>query len=288
MDANSCSSIAGKNFHTAWWIGICGTTLRSYPKGTSSVHDGGVVPTDQWTHIAVTFDGAHRRHYIDGELVATFAETGPLPPSTDEVRIGSDTLWEHSPNGPVDEVRLWNVARTQAQIRETINAPITSATGNPGLVAVWPFENNGNDIIHGHNGTAGGTGAFFAGFGSGPGRVTSATILCIGGSGGRFAVTAKYRTGAPGTPEGQAHVGVNNAGSGILWFFGADNWEVLVRSIAGCALNSRYWVFSTATTNVHYRLEVFDRTGGEQKIYFNYPGPPAPAVTGTSAFATCP
>ena len=26
---------------------------------------------------------------------------------------------------------------------------------------------------------------------------------------------------------------------------------------------------------------------GVNKIYFNYPGPPAPAVTDTGAFATC-
>jgi len=33
---------------------------------------------------------------------------------------------------------------------------------------------------------------------------------------------------------------------------------------------------------------VFDVRAGVNKIYFNYPGPPAPAVTDTNAFATCP
>jgi hypothetical protein len=288
QDANGggCSSIAGKNYVQAWWVGICGTTLRSYLKGSGSQRNGGVIPAGQWTHIAVTFDGANRRHYINGELVGTFAETGPLFTSTDELRIGSDTQWQHTPVGRIDEVRLWSVARTLSQIRDTINTPITTALS--GLVSVWPFETTYAEIIHGHNGTEQGSGVSFFTFGTLPGCTSTSTTLCIGGSGGRFSLNARFRTGAPGTAEGQGQVAVGNAGSGLFWFFGSDNWEVLVKSINGCGLNSRYWVFSAATTNVFYRLEVFDRSAGRQKIYFNYPGPPAPAVTDTSAFATCP
>ena len=39
---------------------------------------------------------------------------------------------------------------------------------------------------------------------------------------------------------------------------------------------------------VFYRMTVYDIHAGAQKIYFNYPGPPAPAVTDVTAFATCP
>jgi hypothetical protein len=35
-------------------------------------------------------------------------------------------------------------------------------------------------------------------------------------------------------------------------------------------------------------MEVLDVVGRQQKIYFNYPGPPAPAVTDVNAFPTCP
>jgi hypothetical protein len=63
---------------------------------------------------------------------------------------------------------------------------------------------------------------------------------------------------------------------------------VMVKVLNGCGLNNRWWLFSAATTNVFYRLEVTDVTTGTSKIYFNYPGPPAPAVTDTDAFATCP
>src|SRR6266540_221365 len=55
-DTGGCSSLAGKDFTKAFWIGVCGTTLRSYLRGSGSLLDGGNVPTG-WTHIAVTWDG---------------------------------------------------------------------------------------------------------------------------------------------------------------------------------------------------------------------------------------
>ena len=62
----------------------------------------------------------------------------------------------------------------------------------------------------------------------------------------------------------------------------------MVKTVNACGFNNRYWAFSAGTTNVFYRLEVLDVRAGVNKIYFNYPGPPAPAVTDTAAFATCP
>src|SRR5262249_49631089 len=64
-----CSSIFGKDYHTAQWVGICGTTLRSYLRGSGSLYDAGIVPQSDWTHVAVTWDGTTHKHYIDGELV---------------------------------------------------------------------------------------------------------------------------------------------------------------------------------------------------------------------------
>ena len=283
-DVSGCASIAGKNYHQAWWIGVCGTTLRSYLKGDGSAKNGGTIPADVWTHIAVTFDGANRRHYINGELVGTFPETGPLGTSGAEVRIGSDVSWQFTPAGRIDEVRIWNVARTIAQLRAAINVPITA--DQPGLVSVWSFQSNFNDIIDVHDGVGVGAGLNFFTFAISNCTNNTATTLCLLD---RFLLLAKFRTGAPGTAEGTGQtVAVANEGSGLFWFFAATNWEIMAKAINGCGLNNRYWIFSAATTNVYYQLEVYDLHEGKRKVYFNYPGPPAPAVTDTSAFATCP
>ena len=117
-DVGGCSNIFGNQYTVAQWVGICGTTLRSYDRGTSSLYDKGTVPPNDWTHIAVTWDGTNRKHYIDGELVGTHAETGNLTNATGEIRIGSDVAYaNHSPIGQIDEVRIWNIGLTQAQIR---------------------------------------------------------------------------------------------------------------------------------------------------------------------------
>ena len=76
--------------------------------------------------------------------------------------------------------------------------------------------------------------------------------------------------------------------SGILWFFSPDNWEILVKILDGCGFNNNYWVFFAATTNVGYTLTVSDTQTGLQKTYTNPLGVASPAVTDTSAFATCP
>lgn len=114
----------------------------------------------------------------------------------------------------------------------------------------------------------------------------SATSLCLND---RHAVSVRWRTDPPGGTLGTGQVApLTTEESGLFWFFGPNNWEVMVKVLNGCGLNDRWWVFTAATTNVYYRLEVFDIQAGVNKVYFNYPGPPAPAVTDVSALATCP
>ena len=285
-----CRSIAGKNWQAAWWIGLCGVsgkpTLRSYLRGSSSSRNGGQIEPGRWTHVAVVFNGTQRLHYINGELAASFDETGALTTSTDEMRIGSDVNWPFPPSGAINEARLWNVARTQDEIRENLSKPITAP--ETGLVAVWPLAGSVNDILGPHDGSTTGTGIGFLTF---PVALncgtTTSTSLCLLN---RFAISARWRTDPPGTlTNGQAPTaGAANAGSGLFQFFSPDNWEIMIKALNGCGLNNRYWIFSAATTNVFYRVEVLDVRAGVQKIYFNYPGPPAPAVTDVNAFATCP
>ena len=76
--------------------------------------------------------------------------------------------------------------------------------------------------------------------------------------------------------------------SGLFWFFGEDNWEMLVKILNACTFNDHYWVFSAATTNVEYTLRVTDRVADVTKTYFNPLGQASSAVTDTAAFATCP
>ena len=280
-DSGGCSSIAGKRWTETWWIGVCGTTLRSYLRGSGSLKDGGVIPPGKWTHIAVTWDGASRRHYINGELISTFADPTPPTTNTSPVDIGSDVAYRHTPIGAIDEVRLWNVARTTQQLRDAINEPILADT--TGLVATWGLNANANDVTGDHNG-AGVGGPGYLTFPVAPFCVPSATTLCLDD---RFAVSAEWRNYSDVT--GVASVAsCGSDDSGLLWFFNPQNWEVLIKSVDGCGLNNRYWIYSAATTDVFYRITVTDVVAGASKTYFNYLGEPAKANNDSDAFATCP
>ncbi len=281
-DAGGCSSIAGKNYTQAWWIGVCGTTFRSYIKGTTSLFDGGKVPANNFVHIAVTYDGAVRKHYVDGELVASKVETGSMTTSATAMRFNSDTAYQFSYANTLDEVRIWNVARTQDEIRSTINTTINSP--QPGLVAVYHLDGSAVDSIGGHNGTTAGTAAYLTSPVALTCGSTTATQLCVTGS--RFALTSTWLK-QDGT-RGIGTVAGSNSTSGLFWFFGADNWELLVKVVDACSLDGHKWIFSAATTNVHYSLIVTDVKGGQTKRYFNYFGQSAPALIDTTSFASCP
>ena len=104
--------------------------------------------------------------------------------------------------------------------------------------------------------------------------------LCLGDS--RYRVRARWQTaeGAQGQAS-VAHVGTND--SGLFWFFGRENWEVLIKVLDGCAVNGNVWVFGASTTNLGYTISVTDTVTGAVKVYRNQPGKPAPAITDNTA-----
>lgn len=112
----------------------------------------------------------------------------------------------------------------------------------------------------------------------------SASALCL--LGGRYRAAIEWRT-ASATGVGHA-VPLTAADSGLFWFFGANNIEVLMKVLDGCGVNGHVWVFASATTNVGFTLTVTDTVGGVVKRYENPLGHAASIVTDTTAFSTCP
>ncbi len=76
-----------------------------------------------WTHLAATYDGATVRLYVNGTQVASGARSGPLAPSTHPLQIGGDSIYGQYFAGLIDDVRVYNVALTAAQIQADMNTP---------------------------------------------------------------------------------------------------------------------------------------------------------------------
>lgn len=104
---------------------------------------------------------------------------------------------------------------------------------------------------------------------------------------GRFAVWANWTDFASNTGSA-TFVPMTSSDSGVMWFFAPTNFEVLIKILDGCGLNSRYWVFFAATTSVQFQINVYDIDHDVLKTYTNTLGVSAAAITDTNAFATCP
>ncbi len=75
------------------------------------------VPINQFTHIACTYDGATVGLYINGALANTATGGAPLGSgNTNGMVIGGNSPNGDSLIGTIDQVRVWNTARTAQQI----------------------------------------------------------------------------------------------------------------------------------------------------------------------------
>ncbi|HEY3000540.1 MAG TPA: LamG-like jellyroll fold domain-containing protein, partial [Acidimicrobiales bacterium] len=80
-------------------------------------------PTNAWTHLAVTYDGANLRLYVNGAVVRTVAVTGPIATSANALRIGGNNVWGEWFAGTIDEVNVYNRALTAAEVAQDMGPP---------------------------------------------------------------------------------------------------------------------------------------------------------------------
>jgi hypothetical protein len=119
--------------------------------GTTTIHKG------VWYHAAVTYDGGTWRLYLNGMLEAELAVNQPpqwqsrqhaaLASALDTSGVASGYF-----AGVLDEVRIWNVARSREEIQATINDQIT--TPQSGLVARWALDEGIGTSVSGSAGTS--------------------------------------------------------------------------------------------------------------------------------------
>ena len=156
-NATGCETIVGKNFVEGMWLGFCTSTapagrIRFYTNGAATSQDGvHGVPAGSWIHIAVTFDGAIRKYYIDGMLDFESLSPSPLPVNAADLAIGADFDGDFEFSGSLAEVRIWSTARSQADIRRDMVRRIEEP--RPDLIAVWHLENSADEAFGMHPGT---------------------------------------------------------------------------------------------------------------------------------------
>lgn len=130
-------------------------TRRNYavvvasPSNWNALTYDNTVATDKWQHIAFTKASASgpQKIYINGvDMPLSADNTATYIDNADPKRIGGGafSFTQYFP-GLMDEMRLWNYARSQAEIQRDMRRELTGA--ELGLVAYWKFDENNNGCV---------------------------------------------------------------------------------------------------------------------------------------------
>lgn len=93
------------------------------------------------------------------------------------------------------------------------------------------------------------------------------TTLCL--QGGRFAVTVRWKTSSA---NGDGHAVPRTDESGLFWFFGAANTELIVKVLDGSGVNGKFWVFFNSLSDVEYDVDVVEVASGARRTYHHARG----------------
>jgi hypothetical protein len=127
------------------------------PSGNHPILGTTAIGTGTWHHVAATYDGTTWKLYLDGALDAQLAVGQPVAAASNVAvalasALNSTNVASGFFNGVVDEVRIWNLARTEAEIQTTINSQIDTPT--TGLVARWALDEGSGTAVNGSAGTS--------------------------------------------------------------------------------------------------------------------------------------
>jgi len=108
------------------------------PTGNFAVYIGGIsglpddcggwvngnapLPLNTWSHVAMTYDGANLRAFVNGVNTRTVAATGAIPVTNGLLRLGKRVMNTESWVGQLDEMSIYNRALTAAEIRDQFYA----------------------------------------------------------------------------------------------------------------------------------------------------------------------
>lgn len=96
----------------------------------------------RWSHLAVTYDGRTTRLYLDGRLMGSKSGQGPAMSTGTNLYVGATLNRDGSVReyyrGTYDELRIWNRALTERDLKDNMNRVLTGE--ETGLVAYYTFD----------------------------------------------------------------------------------------------------------------------------------------------------
>ena len=123
---------------------VYGGKLRFVSRDGKIAENAAALTMQEWHHVEVKFDENGAQFYVDGETGTYVSGDFSIDGSKD---LGTKTViatqWGNYFHGRMDELRVWNVVRTQQQIQANMNAPINEQM--PELIAYWKLNEGGGN-----------------------------------------------------------------------------------------------------------------------------------------------
>ncbi|MTB53516.1 SdrD B-like domain-containing protein [Lewinella sp. W8] len=118
--------------------------LRYWFRSEFSWNNSGIaLPLNQWSHVAWVKAGNNLTIYVNGVSVYTANHVATL--NTDGWIIGSRSFGAQSANTRLDEVRIWNLARSGSEVQSNYDKTVSPAA--PGLIAYFNMEDGMGALV---------------------------------------------------------------------------------------------------------------------------------------------
>ncbi|HQN73768.1 MAG TPA: LamG domain-containing protein, partial [bacterium] len=116
--------------------------------GNKNINDG------EWNHVSFVKNGNSVSLYVNGILdsqgTVTFSPSVTVMTIGNLYQNGSHQSGRYEFPGKIDEVRIWNTARTASEIRENMTRNLTG--NETGLIAYYNFDNTSGTILQDFSG----------------------------------------------------------------------------------------------------------------------------------------
>jgi len=129
------------NKESSWECALRSNRLHAaINAGEWAWHGGGETPLNEWSHVAVSFDGNEHHTFVNGKYQASRKNAGQIKTSNDPFCVGWRTgTASHEPfTGIIDEVRISNVVRYQKG--RDFPVPVAEFTPDNNTVVLYHFN----------------------------------------------------------------------------------------------------------------------------------------------------
>ncbi len=137
------------------WLALSktGVLYTNFPDNSTITHSDFTLQRGVWSHVAIVWDGSTLAFYINGVRDSSINPMNSLAPSSDAIFLGYEIdidlchFW-----GNIDEVRIWNIARTGDELRQNMYNYMN--TNFSELEAYYTFDNTSGTTLQDFSGNS--------------------------------------------------------------------------------------------------------------------------------------